>query len=240
MSTGDAREPSESPDPCKAGKILRIAADGTVPGDNPWPGSAAWMIGVLDPLGRPFVNEEDPGGGQKYRTTVELDVQGNQLRVVDAQDKEVADQVFDMLGRRLRLKSCDAGESWTIPDVAGQPLYSWNQRGHVIRYAYDELRRPTQLHTTRPGETEVVTERTFYGEALLDGVDRNLRGRVCAQYHGAGLQTLEQCDSKGNVVSTYAAASSSADRPYSAPYRAFVWCPRRRIKPTLLKLVRAA
>lgn len=70
VATGDAREPSEAQDPkAKAGKILRIAADGTVPDDNPWPGSPAWILGVRNsqgfdwlPDGRMVVSDHGPSG----------------------------------------------------------------------------------------------------------------------------------------------------------------------------------
>lgn len=47
IGTGDAGEPDVSQDPQNlAGKLLRVNDDGTLPDDNPWPGSAAWLIGI--------------------------------------------------------------------------------------------------------------------------------------------------------------------------------------------------
>lgn len=46
VSTGDAGLPDAPQDPDSlAGKILRIAADGSVPADNPLPGSPLWSLG---------------------------------------------------------------------------------------------------------------------------------------------------------------------------------------------------
>jgi aldose sugar dehydrogenase len=52
-----------------AGKILRLNADGTVPADNPFPGSPVWSLGhrnpqglAWDPRGRLFAAEHGPSG----------------------------------------------------------------------------------------------------------------------------------------------------------------------------------
>lgn len=45
--TGDARSPDRSQDVnSPAGKLLRIALDGSIPADNPFPGSAVYLLGV--------------------------------------------------------------------------------------------------------------------------------------------------------------------------------------------------
>ncbi|MFC8304546.1 PQQ-dependent sugar dehydrogenase [Specibacter sp. NPDC057265] len=51
-TTGDAghREAAQDPDSL-AGKILRLRADGTIPGDNPFPGSPVWTLGHRNPQG---------------------------------------------------------------------------------------------------------------------------------------------------------------------------------------------
>jgi glucose/arabinose dehydrogenase len=52
ISTGDARlEPQAQELDSLAGKILRINRDGTVPGDNPYPGSPVWSLGLRNPQG---------------------------------------------------------------------------------------------------------------------------------------------------------------------------------------------
>jgi glucose/arabinose dehydrogenase len=46
VGTGDARQPSLAQDPRSlAGKILRVTAEGTVPADNPFPGSPVYSLG---------------------------------------------------------------------------------------------------------------------------------------------------------------------------------------------------
>jgi glucose/arabinose dehydrogenase len=52
IGTGDAGVPEVSQDPQSlSGKILRLNDDGTIPEDNPFPGSAAYVIGVRNSQG---------------------------------------------------------------------------------------------------------------------------------------------------------------------------------------------
>ncbi len=57
ISTGDAAVPSLSQSSTSLnGKILRLNLDGTIPADNPTPGSAVWSKGHRNPQGLVFVN----------------------------------------------------------------------------------------------------------------------------------------------------------------------------------------
>ncbi len=52
VTTGDARQPSLAQDRSSlAGKILRIAPDGSIPPDNPFPGSPVYSLGHRNPQG---------------------------------------------------------------------------------------------------------------------------------------------------------------------------------------------
>ncbi|PJJ73309.1 glucose/arabinose dehydrogenase [Diaminobutyricimonas aerilata] len=52
VTAGDAQQRDAAQDPASlSGKILRIAPDGTVPADNPFPGSAVYSIGHRNPQG---------------------------------------------------------------------------------------------------------------------------------------------------------------------------------------------
>lgn len=51
-TTGDASDPELAQDPDSlAGKILRIAPDGSIPADNPFAGSPVWSLGHRNPQG---------------------------------------------------------------------------------------------------------------------------------------------------------------------------------------------
>jgi quinoprotein glucose dehydrogenase len=63
VATGDTFESSLARDrPSLAGKILRVAPDGTVPRDNPFPGSPVWSWGHRNPQGLAF----RPGTGELF------------------------------------------------------------------------------------------------------------------------------------------------------------------------------
>ena len=55
VATGDAGVPERAQDPAStAGKILRVTADGSVPADNPFPGSAVFSLGHRNVQGLAF------------------------------------------------------------------------------------------------------------------------------------------------------------------------------------------
>lgn len=57
ITTGDANTASNAQLPASlSGKVLRLNPDGTVPADNPYPGSPVWSIGHRNPQGLVFVN----------------------------------------------------------------------------------------------------------------------------------------------------------------------------------------
>ena len=69
VTTGDATSPELAQDPTSlAGKVLRYQPDGTVPSDNPLPGSPVYASGLRNPqaltvhpeTGDPFVSEHGP------------------------------------------------------------------------------------------------------------------------------------------------------------------------------------
>jgi len=70
IGTGDAGEPELSQDPQRlAGKILRVALDGSVPVDNPFPNSLTWVYGIRNTQGfdwidggRMLVSDHGPSG----------------------------------------------------------------------------------------------------------------------------------------------------------------------------------
>lgn len=58
VTTGDASQPELAPDlDSLAGKILRIAADGSIPADNPFDGSPVWSYGHRNPQGLAWTDD---------------------------------------------------------------------------------------------------------------------------------------------------------------------------------------
>ncbi len=191
-------------------------------------------IGHLDTLGRPFLtiahnkfqktDEIDPATGnlkivdEKYETAVKLDIEGNPLVITDARQNRVMEYAYDMSGpdedeegeeedtHRIYLKSMDAGERWTLNNVAGNPIRTWDSRQQQFRYKYDALQRPIHLFVRydREGQgrqEEILAERIVYGEEVgSDAAKYNLRGEVSQQSAGAGVETNREYDFKGNLL----------------------------------------
>ena len=82
---------------------------------------------------------------EHYATRVVFDIEGNQREVIDANDRVVMRYDYDMLGTQVHQASMEAGERWMLNDVAGQPIYAWDSRGHQFRTTYDALRRPLDV-----------------------------------------------------------------------------------------------
>jgi len=174
----------------------------------------------LDTLGRAFLTVADNGRYGKYRTRVDLDIEGNQREVTDAKDRVVMVYDYDMLGVRVRQQSMEAGARTGLNDVAGNPIYGWDSRGHRLRHIYDALRRRTHLYLSEGGMPEELVERTVYGEGHPDSNPSwpdvpaprrlNLRGRAFMMLDGAGLVVNvaqkpetgqeEAYDFKGNLL----------------------------------------
>ena len=79
VATGDARDPGLAADPRSlGGKVLRVRPDGSVPPDNPTPGSPVWASGLRNPQGlawhpesgQLFATEHGPSGfpNERFRT----------------------------------------------------------------------------------------------------------------------------------------------------------------------------
>ncbi|MCG7893952.1 MAG: FG-GAP-like repeat-containing protein [Candidatus Thiodiazotropha taylori] len=166
------------------------------------------------------------GKEEEIQTRVELDIEGNQRAVrdgvkkaFDAQGNEVEDPLgrivmqydYDIAGpeeseeedeededqKPIHQISMEAGERWTLFDVAGNLIRAWDSRGFKRRMTYDELRRPIALYVTESG-VERLSEKTVYGENLGDAA--NHRGQVYQQFDQAGTVTQEQYDFKGNSL----------------------------------------
>ncbi len=162
-------------------------------------------IAYFDTLGRIFLTIADNGNNQKYRTHVELDIEGNQRAVTDALDSPsetlreriVMKYDYDMLGDRIHQSSMEAGDRWMLNNVAGKPIRLWDSRNHVLRTTYDALLRPTQLFVKAGAEPEILAEKTVYGEDQGDA--NNHRGRIYQHFDSAGVATNVGFDFKGNL-----------------------------------------
>src|SRR5690606_15030064 len=124
---------------------------------------------ILDAQGRPVRTIERLDGATTLTTTVTLDVVGNPVVVTDPRGVEVQTQTFDLLGRPLTTHSPDAGETATLFDVGGQPLWQWKSGDLGIEVELDGLRRKVRTwEWDTATATKRLRERLVYGEALHD------------------------------------------------------------------------
>jgi RHS repeat-associated protein len=171
-------------------------------------------LSLLDPLGHVIGEIADCGldtGNQPvlFTTRAKIDLEGNTVEVTDAKGRVSSSSMFDMLGTTVAQASIDAGARWTLPDVTGRTVLSWDSRGHEFRVEYDRLRRPIRHHVrgTDPVQSdpdtlagELLFESFEYGEAQAQAATLNLRGRVRSHRDGAGILTNEAFDFKGNPL----------------------------------------
>ena len=162
-------------------------------------------VAHFDALGRPFLTvadngSDEQGARQRFRFRNVFDVEGNVRTVMDAHGRVVMRHTYDMVGRSLHQASMEAGERWTLYDVLGQPIRTWDSRGQQVTTTYDALRRPSAVILRGPSGADVIVGRTEYGEAEPDAEVRNVRGRIVRSADQAGVITSEAYDFKGNLL----------------------------------------
>lgn len=160
--------------------------------------AATPAVAHADTLGRMFLGVADNGGGERFETRSELDIQGNTLVVIDARGIEVARSRYNLLGWAIRTTSADAGGRWTLANVTGNPVRRWDSRGHGFRLGYDGLQRPTHVVLRTAEGPDRTVELLLYGEAHPDAIALNLRGSRYQHYDQSGRVTAERFDFKGN------------------------------------------
>jgi len=169
----------------------------------------------LDSLGRTFLTiakntvydqQGNVTGHQNHPNHIAFDIEGNTREVRDADTRNddngrlIMSYEYDMLGQQLSQDSADAGKRWTLANVAGNPIRSWDSAGNDLRSTYDELQRPVSLFTRKDGGQERLVEHTVYGEKADSDGEYNLKGNIYQQYDGAGVVTNDEFDFKGNLL----------------------------------------
>ncbi len=122
----------------------------------------------LDTLGRPFLTVahngwDESGEPQLYKTRVAQDIEGQQLKITDARGNVVMDYVhrdvtggvmlktrgYDLLGNGLYSRSMDAGERWTLNNVAGTRFGDGRSLATQQHVSYAWFGRPMMRYSDR-------------------------------------------------------------------------------------------
>lgn len=202
---------------------------------------------VEDPAGLIRVNDKTYRD-DKYLTFTKLDAEGKPLWVQDARGNLVTQHIiplkeendpsnelpansvacYDIAGNLLFQHSMDTGDSWTLMDAAGNPMFGWQDNNptdetgtefneeRVFYTAYDALQRPKEQWLTVNADAPQLIEQYLYGESLSDVEDakkRNMRGQLYQHYDQSGLKTITEYDFKGNLKEIHRQLASS----YKAP-----------------------
>lgn len=178
----------------------------------------------LDTLGRTVLSIDHNKNittetDEYYLTQVYLDTEGNLRTVTDARGNIVMQCKYDMLGNLVYQNSMDAGQRWSLTNILGAPIRTWDERNHEFQHFYDIAQRPTYSKVIGgDGATllDNIFDRVIYGESLLSGVRtegnrfneaalqaRNVLGQVIQHYDTGGLIDTPNYDFKGQpLVST--------------------------------------
>jgi RHS repeat-associated protein len=153
-------------------------------------------VKYFDPLGRTFLTVADNGTNGPYPSHVALDIQGNPRSQTDPLNREVVTYGYTIPGQKIHQASMEAGQRWTLPDVTGKMIRSWDSRGHNFQTAYDALRRPVGRYVlgTDPANSDprtlagkVLYETIDYGEGQTNDQLLNLRTRIFQHHDTAGM-----------------------------------------------------
>ena len=140
------------------------------------------------------------------------DIVGNQLTSADARlhaaNKKNFQTTYNLANQPIQTISADAGTSWVLSNVMGNPVYRKSARGIETTISYDTLQRPLSQHVTgKDGQENLkhTVSRTIYGESLNDvaaAQAKNLRGQVYQHYDSSGLSQVQSYSLHGQPLSS--------------------------------------
>jgi RHS repeat-associated protein len=164
-------------------------------------------VTFFDTLGRTIVIQQlmTPLTGPVSKCI--LDIQGNALQVIDANNNTLMIYQYDLLNHALYQYSMDAGQRWALNNVMTMPLMKWDERNQVFTFEYDVLQRPLSSRVTGGDGASPLNnlyEKMVYGETLGTAAAQaaNLLGKPYIQYDPAGSVTNTGFDFKGNLLSS--------------------------------------
>ncbi|KAB5542516.1 YD repeat-containing protein [Coniochaeta sp. 2T2.1] len=127
------------------------------------------------------------------------DVQSLPYKVIDTLGRTTSLLTYSLGKLVIREVHMDNGEKWTLKDIAGSPIRTWNGRGQVFKPVYDRMRRAIALRIV-DGDQDYLVEKTELGESLPDGEATNSRGKVIQAWDQSGVTKTPAYDFKGNLI----------------------------------------
>jgi RHS repeat-associated protein len=159
----------------------------------------------LDSMGRPVLTVETDELANSYTTMMEIDTEGNLRFVTDARGNKIMSYKYDMLGNMVYQDSSDSGRRWLFHNALGSPLFTWDERNHLLTFEYDVLHRPIRVKVKDgdgPAPFDNVIECFIYGEGQTDDKLLNLRGKLFQHYDTGGLEETPEYNFKGQSLKT--------------------------------------
>ena len=164
-----------------------------------------------DSLGRTIYGLVDNGEQGLYKTLTHNDIEGNLIAVIDDRDNPVMSYRYHLLPPpdekspkpSLYEKSMDGGERRGLMNVLGQPLKSWDSRGHIISIEYDELNRQTKSWLDSGGEKILIGASEYHDADKADAPSlraKNLLGAVYRSFDQSGKKETHEIDFKGGLL----------------------------------------
>ena len=171
MSTGDANTTADAQDNTKVnGKILRVNLDGTIPADNPIPGSLVYSLGhrnsqglSLHPNGKVYATEHGPNNNDEFQI-IEKGRNYGWPNVVGFCDNDVAGETAFCTANNVKepLASWNPapGSTWAPSDLIWytHPSIPEFQNSFLVAFLKTQKVRSTRLNAAGDG----ITSQTDY------------------------------------------------------------------------------
>lgn len=158
---------------------------------------------IEDTMGRTVQSKQlNVNENEKNATFITFDILGNELTSSDqrlhALSKNNFQNTYNLSNESIQVKSADAGITWRLIDVVGNPLYHKDSRKFESYYSYDILHRPVETYV-QGGDgvqpLEQTVKKIVYGDSKYGAATPcfqnpeilNLRGKPVISLDEAGL-----------------------------------------------------